>query len=404
MKTILSLALRNLARNKRRSFFSALALSIGVALLFLITGFLNGEMESAIRQTINLQSGHVQLRSLNYNASKTSLKHEDLIQDPFPIAASIAADPRVLNATPKLLLTGVLNQGDDTISIRIIGIDPDAEANRFYKTGLLSGEVLTNDDRSGIMVGNMLAERFGVNVGDSIKLLVNNNDGSITEQVFTVRGIFTTNVQAFDRMTVLMPITKAQAIGGVEGYASYIFVLLHDIKDTESVQAALSNPTYKVETYRDMNEMLTLFEDVASDYFGILYLIVLGITATVVMNTQLMAVYERTREIGILTSMGMKGRTVLSVFLAEAAYLAIGGVIMGIILGWLSVTGFAINGFNYGDMGLDVMMSNTIYPFLQAKNYFELSMYGFIVTILAGIYPAYLAAKLEPVAALHGNL
>jgi len=404
MKTILSLALRNLGRNKRRSFFSALALSIGVALLFLITGFLNGEMESAIRQTINLQSGHVQLRSLNYNPAKTSLKHEDLIQDPFAVAAAIQQDPRVLNATPKLLLTGVLNQGEDTISIRIIGIDPDAEANRFYKTGLLSGEALTNDDRSGIMVGNMLAERFGVKAGDSLKLLVNNNDGSITEQIFTVRGIFTTNVQAFDRMTVLMPISKAQAIGGVEGYASYIFVLLHNINDTESVRAALSNPTYKVETYRDMNEMLTLFEDVASDYFGILYLIVLGITATVVMNTQLMAVYERTREIGILTSMGMKDRTVLSIFLAEAGYLAIGGVLMGILLGWLSVTLFAINGFNYGDMGLDVMMSNTIYPFLETSNYFELSMYGLIVTILAGIYPAFLAAKLEPVEALHGNL
>lgn len=404
MKTIFSLALRNLGRNKRRSFFSALALSIGVALLFLMTGFLNGEMESAIRQTINLQSGHVQLRSLNYNASKTSLKLEDLLLNPFPVANAIQDDPRVLDATPKLLLTGVLNQGDDTISIRIIGIDPDAEANRFYKTGLLSGSYMTNDDRNGIMVGNMLADRFGVSAGDSLKLLVNNNDGSITEQIFTVRGIYTTNVQAFDRITVLMPLPKAQTIGGVEGYASYIFVLLNDIKDTEGVKTALANPTYKVETYRDMNEMLTLFEDVASDYFGILYLIVLGITATVVMNTQLMAVYERTREIGILTSMGMKGRTILSIFLAEAGFLAIGGVIMGIILGWLAVKGFAINGFNYGEMGLDMMMSNTIYPFLETKNYFELSMYGVIVTIIAGIYPAYLAAKLEPVEALHGSL
>lgn len=405
MKTILMLALRNLGRNKRRSFFSSLALSIGVALLFLITGFLNGEMESAIRQSINLQTGHVQVQSLNYDPARTSLKWEDLIKDPFSVSSSIQNDSRVLSATPKLLLTGVVNQGEETASVRIVGLEPNAEANNFYKNGLLDGEYIKDDDRSGIMIGQPLADRFGLKPGSSMHLLVNNSEGSITEQTFEVRGIYTTGVLAFDRVNILMPIAKAQSIGGAEGYASYIFVLLNDIKDTETVKTAISaNATYKVQSYRDLNELLVLFEDVAQNYFGILYLIVLGITATVVMNTQLMAVYERTREIGILTSMGMKGRVVLSIFLTEAAYMAIAGVIMGIGLGWLAVKLFAINGFYYGDMGLDIMMSNTIYPFLVGKDFVQLSIYGFIATILAGIYPAMLAAKLEPVEALHGSL
>jgi len=404
MKTIFMLALRNLGRNKRRSFFSALALSIGVGLLFLITGFLNGEVESAIRQTINLQTGHIQLQALDYNPSRTSLKWEDLVNDPAIVAESIQKDPRVLSATPKLLLTGILNQGEETASVRIIGIEPDAEANKFFKTGLLEGNYLTDEDRNGVLVGEPLAERFGLKPGNSLMLLVNNSNGNITQQNFEIRGIYTTNVQGFDRNYVLMPIAKAQTIGGAENHASYIYILLKDINDTQAVKAALANPTYKIQDWREMNDFLILFEDVAAGYFGILYIIVLGITATVIMNTQLMAVYERTKEIGILTSMGMKSATIMAIFLVEAIYLAIAGVIMGIFLGWLSVELLAINGFNYGDMGMDIMMSNTIYPYLIGSDYLKLSIYGLLVTILAGIYPAMLASKLEPVEALHGSI
>lgn len=404
MKTIFMLALRNLGRNKRRSFFSALALSIGVGLLFLITGFLNGEVESAIRQTINLQTGHIQLQALNYNPSRTSLKREDLINDPLSVAAAIQKDPRVLSATPKLLLTGILNQKDETASVRIIGIELESEANKFFKSGLLEGTYLTDEDRGGVLVGKPLAEKFKLKPGSSLQLLVNNSEGNITQQTFEVRGVYSTNVQAFDKFYVLMPLSKAQSIGGAEDHASYIYVLLKDINDTQSVKSALANPTYKIQDWRDMNELLILFEDVAADYFGILYIIVLGITATVVMNTQLMAVYERTIEIGILTSLGMKSKAILAVFLVEALYLAIAGVIMGIVLGWISVELFAINGFNISEMGIDMMMSNTIYPYLVGSNYIELSIYGLVVTVLAGVYPALLAAKLEPVEALHGSI
>jgi len=128
-------------------------------------------------------------------------------------------------------------------------------------------------------------------------------------------------------------LAKAQAFTVTENHASTIFVLLQDDEQAEPVAQALQSANYKVLTWREQNALIVQFEDFAGAYMIILYLIVLGITATVVTNTLVMAVFERTREIGILAAIGMKGRGIMAQFLAEAALLATGGVIGGLIIG-----------------------------------------------------------------------
>ena len=130
-----------------------------------------------------------------------------------------------------------------------------------------------------------------------------------------------------------MPLAKAQAITATENHASTIFVLLQNSEQAEAVAQALQSNNYKILTWREQNVFITQFEDYANAFFIVLYLIVLGITATVVTNTLVMAVFERTREIGILAAIGMKGRGIMAQFLAEAALLATGGVIGGLIIG-----------------------------------------------------------------------
>jgi ABC-type antimicrobial peptide transport system permease subunit len=137
----------------------------------------------------------------------------------------------------------------------------------------------------------------------------------------------------------------------------------------------------------------------------VLYLIVLAITATVIVNTLIMAVYERTREIGILAAIGMKGRRILAMFLAETTLLAVGGIAMGLILGGLIVAYFARNGFYIADIysSGSLLMSNTIYPKLTSDDALKLSLTAFVITLLAGLYPAVLAARMQPVEALRAE-
>ena len=404
MIQIIKMAFRDLGRNRRRSFFSSLALGFGLMVLLTMAAFINGEMNGAMDQTIRLLSGHLQVRAQSYDEVKTSLKWEDLIENPDQIVAQITALAPVRVATPRLFASGIASAGDQSTGVRVFGIDPASPANAPYREGLVSGDFLAPDDREGVLIGQPLADKLGLKTGDQLNLSVNTSNGEIAQQVFIVRGIYSTQTYGFDSATVFLPLAKAQAITQTENHASTIFVLLKDKAETESVVAALQTTNYKVLPWTKLNELIIQFEDLANSYMVIFYLIVLGITATVIVNTLIMSVFERTREIGILSAIGMKGRSILLMFLAESSLLAVGGVIVGLILGSLLVGYFAHFGFYIGKMGISGMMiGNTIYAKLTVQDTVKLTILAFIITLLAGLYPAILAARLEPVQALRGG-
>jgi ABC-type lipoprotein release transport system permease subunit len=398
------MAYRDLGRNRRRSFFSALALAAGLALLMLMAAFIEGEFDHSIQATILLQSGHLQVRAKSYDESKTSLKWEDLVENPLQVADQISALPPVKAATPRLFASGIVAVGNESAGVRVFGIDPLSEANQPYRTGLLDGEFLAPDDRQGVLVGRPLADKMGLSVGDLINLSINTSNGDVDEQAFTVRGVYSTRTNAFDEITVFMPLAKAQTITQAENHASTIFILLEDRSQTDAVKSALQSANYQALTWLEMNEFILQTEAFAQGYINILYMIVLGITATVIMNTLVMAVFERTREIGILAAIGMRGRRILAMFLAESSILAVGGILMGLALGFLIVSYFNRYGFYIGDFGITgFLMPDTIYTKLTLEDTANLTVLSLIVTLLAGLYPAWLASKMEPVEALRAE-
>jgi ABC-type lipoprotein release transport system permease subunit len=397
------LAFRNLGRNRSRSLLSALAVSIGMALLLLMVSVLEGEMTGALQNTIRLQSGHLQIRPASYEENKISLKWEDLIADPEQLVGKIKSVPQVIVATPRLSASAILTVSDESKGVQILGIEPDSAANQPFRDGMLAGEFIKADDREGILIGNTLADKLNLKVNDKVNLLVTTSNGDVNEQLFTVRGIFTTRTPGYDESTVFMPLAKAQAITATENHASTIFVLLQNGDQADAVAQALQSNNYKILTWRDQNQFIVQFEDFANAFFIIIYLIVLGITATVVTNTLVMAVFERTREIGILAAIGMKGSGIMAQFLAEAALLATGGVIGGLIIGGAAVAYFTVYGIYIGDYGITgVLFEDHIYAHLTLTNTINLAIVTYIITLIASLYPARLAARLEPVEALHG--
>jgi len=407
MFQLFKMAFRDLGRNKRRTLLSALAVTVGLGLLVMMSGVLVGEMQGALKNTIQLFSGHLQVRGLNYDENKISLKWEDLIENPQALADTVKGQyPQIVDATPRLVASGIVTRGENSRGVQVIGIDPNAQANQVYRQGLIEGEFLAADDREGILIGQPLADKLSLAVGDQINLLVNTSNGNVVEQLFTIRGIYTTNTFGYDESTVFLPLDKAQTITGAEDRASLIFIMLKDREQAETVAAALQSSNYTVVTWRDMNAMIVQVEDFANAYMTIFYLIVLGITATVVSNTLVMSVFERTREIGILAAIGMKGRRILAQFLVEAALIATLGVIGGIIFGGAITTYFGIYGFpmDISKFGLTgILLENRIYTVLTLDNVIYLSVLTYIVTLVASFAPARMAARMEPVDALHGK-
>ena len=404
MIQLFKMAFRDLGRNRRRSFFSALALGLGLALLLLMASVVKGEMRGSLESSLKLQSGHLQVRAASYDESKSSLAWNDLLADPAQVAGQIASLPEVQVATPRLFASGIVAVGDESIGVRIMGIDPASPANAPYRAGLLSGEFLQADDRQGVLIGQPLAEKLEVKAGAEIYLLVNTSSGDIDEQSFTVRGVYSTRTPSFDQSTLFMPLSKAQAITRAENHASIIFVLLKDRQQTGAVAAALRSSPYQIVTWEQMNETLTQVEQFSGAYMVALYLIVLGITATVIVNTLVMAVFERTREIGILAAIGMKPGRIMAMFFAESSLLAVGGILIGLALGGLLVAYASLVGFYIGNLGMTgILLGERIYAYLTLNDTVTLTIAAFIITLLAALYPALLAARMQPVDALRGG-
>jgi ABC-type lipoprotein release transport system permease subunit len=404
MKQLFIMAFRDLGRNRRRSFFSALAVALGLALLIIMASVVQGEMGSAIESAIRLVSGHIQVRAISYDENRSSLKWDDLVQNPDQIASQIAALAPVKAATPRLFASGFLSTGNESAGVRIYGIEPASVANDPYRLGVVSGNFLTADDRQGLLIGKPIADKLHLKAGDQVNLSVNTSNGNVDQQTFTVRGIYTTNTYGFDSSTIFLPLAKAQAITQTENHASTIFILLKDTSSTDSVVAALKLSDLKVLTWKDLNLMILDLETMAQSYISIFYLIILAITASVIINTLIMSVYERTREIGILSAIGMRGGRIMALFLAESSFLAVGGVIMGLVLGLLATAYFNRFGFYIGNMGLTgILVSDTIYARLTLNDTISLTIMTFVVTLLAGLYPAVMASRMQPVEALRAE-
>ncbi len=401
MINLIKMAYRDLGRNRRRTFFSSLALGIGLTLLLLMAGVLSWELTSGMDLSIKLQSGHLQVSAQTYDVNKTSLTWADLIADPDQAAAQISGLPQVAVATPRLFASGIVSSGDETMGVRIIGIETESTANAPYRDGMVGGQFLTADDKAGILVGEALANKMNFKTGDQITLLVNTSNGDVQQQDFTIRGIYTTHTPSYDQTFVFLPLAKAQAITNTAGHASTIFVLLKDIKQTNAVAAALQSTQYKVETYEQMNTLLVQFNQYADALLFVLYIIVLAIISTVIVNTLVMSVFERTREIGILAAIGMKSSSIRTMFFAESFLLAVGGIAIGMVMGAIVVSLVGKYGIPIGNFGITgFYLGERIYATLTLKDAVFLTITTFVVTLLAALYPASLAARMEPVEAL----
>ncbi len=354
------IAIRDLGRNKRRSALTLIAVMMGLALLIALHSFEMGAMQGSIENNIRVQSGHVQVRGGSYDEDKVSLEWEDLLEDPLGLAAQAQTLAEVRAAAPVLWAGGILGTVEDSVGVRVFGIDPPSEMAAPFREGLV-GEFLTPDDRSGVLISQRLANNLELAAGDDVNLLINTSGEQPDEAIFTIRGLYDTGLPAFDEATIFLPLAKAQAFTRAGERASAVVVLLHDQEDADAVAAALRAPGLDVLTWRDLNQLMLQAMESALGFLYMIYLIVLAIVAVVVANTLLMSVFERTREMGILAALGMKGRQIMAMFIMESATLGAIGVILGVLLGSLGVYYLATKGIYLGDMASDVASVDLAY-------------------------------------------
>jgi len=399
------IAYRDLGRNRRRSGLTILAVTLGLAILILMSGYIAGIIDGSISDSIRLNTGHVQVRVAGYEPERASMQWQDLLENRAEILTSVSEIEGVEAVAPVLWASGFLTTADETIGVRVTGINPDSGFHDPVRQGLVAGEFLAADDREGVMIGKNLADSLGISAGSKISLLVGTSDGETDEDIFTVRGVFHTGVLTYDEGTVYMPLPKAQALTGAGDRISAVIVLTKDSETAEPVAAVLRVQGHNVVTWQDMNALILVAIESGMSFYYLLYGIVILVVAVIIANTLLMSVFERTRELGILAALGMKGRQIRTMILLEAGTLAVLGIIGGIALGSFFVWYLMVNGIPIGDeiagMVQGFAMRNVLYTKFVPAEMVGLSLAMLVIVLLGALYPASFAARLEPIEALH---
>jgi ABC-type lipoprotein release transport system permease subunit len=400
-----TIAYRNLVRNRRRTVLTALVVALGLVVAMSFSALLEGMLVSMLADNIRMSTGHLQIQNKNYEADKASLLYKDLLKDGETLAAQAEALAEVRSAAPVLWNGGLLSTPQESLGVEIVGIDPDDAFHTPIREGIAAGEFLKSNDRGRILIGQRLAKEMGITVGQRVSVAARDANGQGQEKIFTVAGLVDTGFPGIDQNRVILPLAEAQSFSGVGNRVSSIILMLHDQEDTARVAAKIQGPDIQVLTWEDLNSLLLQSWEVGIVYYYVLYGIVFLVVAALIANTLLMSVFARAREIGILASLGMNRGQILLLFLVEGILLGLLGTAVGWVLGlgavsYLTFVGIPIpaetvslvEGFAFG---------TTMYGGFALDQFAILSLLLLFIVALVSLYPAWYAARMEPVEALH---
>jgi putative ABC transport system permease protein len=337
---MIRLAARNLSRHRGRSAIALSAVVFGVIALLLAGGFLEwiywGMREGAIHSRL----GHIQVTRPNYFAAGSADPFAFLLPDELNVGQLASDLPEIKVATPRLSFSGLISHDDVTIGFLGEGVDPEKEALVSQHMTIADGHNLSSADPTGMLLGAGLAENLGVGVGDKVALLATTSSGGLNGVEGTVRGLFHSASKAFDDSVLRLPIETARKLLRVTGAHSWV-LLLEKTEQTDHVLQILRSkyppgagelqftPWYALADF--YNKSVALL----SRQMNVVWLVIALIIVLSISNTLVMAVLERTGEIGTLMAIGSRRRVILRLLVTEGVLLGVIGGSIGIILGFV---------------------------------------------------------------------
>jgi ABC-type lipoprotein release transport system permease subunit len=407
MRLYIRLAWRNIWRHRRRTLIVVLAIGLTLALMMWYDGLVAGFDQAIYANAVKVLGGNIQIHAAGYRdkADQTPLLP---LENDQAIVEAAQAQPQVLAATRRIKTGGLATSREGAFPVNIVGIEPERELPvSLVAQNVVEGRFLAADDQDVVFVGKGLADAMGVQVGDRIALAGRSTHEQMRRRTVTVAGIYDVGLRDVEKRTVYMSLGEAQSLYDLRGQATEVAVSLKQLGQEPAVISAL-NPTLpgieldSWETnYPELQQALQTKGRVMN-IFSVIMLIIAGIG---ILNLLLMAVYERTREIGILAALGLKPRQISTLFILEGAMLGLVGVAFGVVLGLVLNTILGQIGFDYSQFSsvteYTALISGRVYPTLGTDKLIQRGLTALAIAILASFYPAREAAHKEPAEALH---
>lgn len=406
-RVFLKLAMRGLARNRRRSLITIAAIAIGLAGLVFLWGYIDGINRQMIANITSYLTGHVQVHQKGYHDDPTL----DLAFDgPEGVAVLVRAQPGVAAVAPRIEGEALASGPEKTRGVLVIGVDPAREsAITTLSRAVKAGSYLDAGDPNGILLGDRVAEILRVAVGGEVTLVTQAADGSIGAGRYRVRGIFDSGIDMIDSAYVFLTLPAAQSLYALEGQVTTLTVRLDELGAVPDASAALSGKLGAAFEVLGWQKLLPRLADNVAfhELFTYIILFVVFVVVTLgIANTILMGVMERIREFGVMMALGTAPGQITRVVLYEAALLGLAGIAAGNAIG-LGIVGYlGRRGIDLGQYTQAVQMmpglTGIVYPRARADHLLFLSALLLAATVAASLYPAWKAAGFTPVEAIRG--
>lgn len=404
---LIQIAWRNVWRNKTRSLVIIIAVALGLWGGIFSDAFMQGMAEQQIYSVIHSETGHIQLNQPGF------LLNHDMqmqIQNADGIIGKIKTIPGVEGVSATIQVTAMASTASGSSGIMINGIQPaDQEKVSDISKLLIQGDYFKSERANQVVIGQQLADKLKVKLHSRIVLTLQTITGDIIYGAFKVSGIFRTHDSEFDKQMVFARNKDLQQlIGFPPGAASIITVLLQNTDDTKKITTTLKQQYtgMQVQSWIQLSPMLQILSGTMMQFTLIFVGIILIALAFGIINTMLMAVLDRTREIGMLLSIGMKPSKVFGMIMLETIFLSLTGAVIGVLVSIASISWFGHTGINLSFIaeGFNALgYSSIVYPTLGFNFYIMLAIMVIIIALIAGLFPARRAVRLKPAEAVRGD-
>jgi putative ABC transport system permease protein len=399
MSYLFSFAVRNLLRYTRRTVLTFSLLAISGLLFLTMQGWFDGLDDVTLKNTIAFKTGHFQARLATYDED-APFSTSNLFPVTPAIASALDGSKHVKGWTPRVTFLAQADNGHDSWPCVVTGFDPATDSRVFVLTnGILKGGKI---DPNGVLVGRSLAKDLGVGVGDPFFLTVRSAAGQIDSVELNVSGLLSTGDPLVDSGGAFLPIATAYRFLGTN-LVSEIGILCDSLEKSGSYRAEIEKnlPGMKLWSYQELaGDILQLSRTKRSFLnFLVFFLVIIGVVG--IINTMLMSVYEKTREIGTLKALGFRDRDVQRIFLIEGFLIGLIGGLGGVILGCLSNAYFVYVGMDlrlFFSKGTDIAsmgVPDVMYSIWNIGAIIGTFIVSLVASTLASWYPAKKAVEMQ---------
>ena len=417
MNVIFKIAIRNLLRHKRRGIITALTIAIGLGLYIYIDSMMSGMNHGALQIMVNLTESAVKISTKEYETNKRSYPLKYGIKNYNEIRKYLKKELKVKGVTKRAMFLSEVSDYVESIPVMGTAIDPQTDSEVFkLKDYIIQGSYFTGKEKNEILIGDKLAKEFGVEAGGYIGLSAMNVHDAQNLDDFKIVGIFQTSAIDLDNSTIYLSYDSANEFIDLNNLTSIVFVhgdwkkgvsYQDFFKQIDALNTKISSRfkhLYTEPISKAAKGFISMVKGKEKNS-GVIPIIVLIIAAVGIINSVLMSVYERIREVGVMRAIGFKGREIKRMFIYEGMIIGIIGSLFAMLLVFPFNLHLVNNGLDFAGMYDDSIlaglpMGTKLYGQWKPSTFVFVFVFGSVISYLSSILPARKAAKMEVIRAL----